>query len=326
MKKLLLSLAGAAALLATPAAAADMGAPVVTKAPVLAPAPSPWDIAFGGGLMTDYNFRGITQSDHGPAVTGYFEPRFNVNDWLQIYAGIAGTSTKLPTQPTAEVDLYGGIRPTFGAFALDIGFMYYLYPNETQFCGAPCPGSQPAFANGNTTLNETDYWEIYGKAAYTINDSIIVGANVFYSPSWLNTGADGTYLSGTAKFVAPGSFLPANIGAYLSGEFGHYWFGTTNFVPGVLVNNAGNGGIKLPEYSYWNVGVGLTFKAFTLDLRYHDTDLSKAQCNVLTGDPGATALNRPVRVNNTTTANGSNWCGEAFIAKLTFDTTLAALK
>ena len=47
-----------------------------------APAPTPfdpWDIAFGAAVMSDYVFRGVTQSNHGPSVAAYFEPRFNVN-------------------------------------------------------------------------------------------------------------------------------------------------------------------------------------------------------------------------------------------------------
>ena len=43
------------------------------------------------------------------------------------------------------------------------------------------------------------------------------------------TGADGTYASVTAKYVLPGTWLPnKDFGAFLSGEFGHYWFGRTN--------------------------------------------------------------------------------------------------
>ena len=71
--------------------------------------------------------------------------------------------------------------------------------------------------------------------------------------------------------------------------------------------------VALPDYTTWNLGVGFTWKVFTLDLRYYDTDLSKLNCNLLTGDPGANVT-------------GSKWCGEAFIAKLSFDLTLANLK
>ena len=40
----------------------------------------------------------------------------------------------------------------------------------------------------------------------------------------------------------------------------------------------------VPGSSYWNVGIGFNWKVFTLDLRYHDSDLSKAECNLLTAD------------------------------------------
>ena len=32
---------------------------------------------------------------------------------------------------------------------------------------------------------------------------------------------------------------------------------------------------------------GFTWKVFTLDLRYYDTDLSKGDCNAFTSDPTA---------------------------------------
>src|SRR6185436_3461162 len=133
MNKVVLSVAAALAFSAAPALAADMPA----KAPKVAPAaaPSPWDIAFGAAVMNDYNFRGISQSDRGPAAFAYFEPRFNITPDVQLYAGIAGTSVKLATDPSAEIDLYGGIRPTFGPVQFDIGGIYYWYPRETQFCG-----------------------------------------------------------------------------------------------------------------------------------------------------------------------------------------------
>ena len=75
----------------------------------------------------------------------------------------------------------------------------------------------------------------------------------------------------------------------------------------------------MPDYTYWNIGVGLTYKAMTVDLRYHDTDLSRGECFVLTGDlRGLPSGKGPL--------NSSKWCGEAFIAKVAFDTTLSALK
>ena len=77
MKKVTL-LATALAMVTGSALAADM--PVKAPPP---PAFDPWDVAFGGGIMSDYIFRGITQSNHQPSVAAYFEPRYNVTKDLQ---------------------------------------------------------------------------------------------------------------------------------------------------------------------------------------------------------------------------------------------------
>src|SRR5437016_4208468 len=104
MKRVVLSVVAAALFGSSSAIAADM--PVKAAAPP----PSPWDLAFGGGLMSDYIFRGITQSNHKPSVTAYFEPRYNFNKDLQGYVGISGESISFPNRAAAEIDLYAGIR------------------------------------------------------------------------------------------------------------------------------------------------------------------------------------------------------------------------
>jgi uncharacterized protein (TIGR02001 family) len=266
-------------------------------------------------VMTDYNFRGISQSDRGPSATAYFEPRFNINPTWQLYAGVAGWAVTLPTDPTAEIDLYGGIRATFGPLALDFGAMYYYYPKEKQH--AAVPGAPfPPFPNGNTTLDDTDFWEVYGKATYTFNDQFAAGLAVYYTPSWLNTGADGTYLSGNVKFTAPSAWFPKDWGFYVSGELAHYWLGTTDVVVGVF----GPPAWELPDYTTWNIGIGVTYKIFTLDFRYYDTDLSREECNILTADPSAAFGGAIDPIRN---PNGlrSKWCDSAFIVSLKGDLT-----
>src|SRR5947199_6215074 len=125
MKKIVL-LATALAMVSGSALAADMPVKAV-KAPPPAPF-EPWDIAFGAALMNDYIFRGVTQSNHQPSVTAYFEPRYNVTKDLQLYIGVAGESISFANRAAAEIDVYGGIRPTFGAFAFDFGLWGYFYP------------------------------------------------------------------------------------------------------------------------------------------------------------------------------------------------------
>src|SRR5262249_40876761 len=148
MKKVVLSLVAAlAALAAASAFAADMP----SKAPkVVAPAPppSPWDIAFGSALMTDYLFRGVTQSAHHPSVAAYFEPRYNINSNWQLYAGISGESIKFANNAAAEIDFYGGVRSTWGPVVFDVGIWEYYYPGGV--CYAP-PGVDPnCLSNFNT--------------------------------------------------------------------------------------------------------------------------------------------------------------------------------
>jgi uncharacterized protein (TIGR02001 family) len=274
--------------------------------------------------MTDYIWRGITQSNHKPSVTAYFEPRYNVNSNLQLYAGISGESIDFPNRAASEIDLYGGFRPTFGALALDFGFWYYYYPGGQ--CFGPNPGCVFAsLPNGNVAKADWSFWEIYAKPTWTINDQWAIGGNLYYSPNILNTGAPGTYVSGTVKYTAPASAaLGGSIGWYLSGEVGEQFLGTSDAFYGVPAFPAG---VPYVDYATWNVGLGLTWKVFTLDLRYYDTDLSKADCNVYTSDHTAGGF---VGSANTTLANpgglGSNWCGSTFVAKLAFDMTLGALK
>src|SRR6202000_3466855 len=125
MKKLVL-LATALAMVSSSALAADLAAMPV-KAPPPAPV-DPWDVAFGSAIMSDYIFRGVTQSNHQPSVTAYFEPRYNVSKDLQLYVGTSAESISFANRAAAEVDVYGGIRPTFDKFAFDFGLWGYLYP------------------------------------------------------------------------------------------------------------------------------------------------------------------------------------------------------
>jgi uncharacterized protein (TIGR02001 family) len=270
-------------------------APVIMKAPPAPPPPPIWDIAFGGSLATDYNFRGISQSDRHASASAYVEARWNASPTLQFYAGIAGSSISWPissalSDPAAEIDFMVGVRPTVDKWSFDFGAIYYYYPGET-----PIAGTVPLFT-------DSEFLELYGKVTYAVTDQIALGGNIYWSPDYLNYGIDSTYISGTVKLTAPSNLLPKDVGAYFSGEYGHMSLGATS-----------RQGVPIPSYNYWNAGIGWTWKAFTLDLRYHDTDLSQVQCLAVWN--GATPGSSTQKT-----------CGSAWIAKLAFDTTVAALK
>src|ERR1700737_3193658 len=241
------------------AVAADMPVKAVKAPPPVAF--DPWDVAFGSAIMNDYLFRGVTQSNHKPSVAAYFEPRYNVNKDLQLYIGVSGESISFTNRAAAEIDIYGGIRPTFGAFALDIGIWGYLYPGGS--CaegvltggipgGGVCPVSTNTIfvANGNVLKKDVSFFEVYGKGNYTINDNWQFGFTEFYTPSFLNSGAWGDYASITAKYIAPATvFGTSGVGMYVSGEFGRQFLGTTDAfygVPGFPL------GIKYADYNTWN--------------------------------------------------------------------------
>jgi hypothetical protein len=346
MNKVFISALAALAVSAAPAFAADLP----TKAPKAAVAePSPWDVAFGSALMNDYVFRGVTQSNHKASVAAYFEPRYNVSSSLQLYAGISGESISFPNNAAAEIDFYAGVRPTFGPVALDFGAWYYYYPggkcyNGIAF-GSDCQYNSGGLAGngvipstwngvgGNVVKANVSFFELYAKGVYTMGDWAF-GANFYYSPSFLNSGAPGEYASGTIKYTAPDKMALGPLGWYVSGEFGRQWLGTSDSFYGIpagtLIAGGGStngsqvGGINYVDYNTWNVGIGFTYKVATLDLRYSDTNLSKGDCNAFTSAQTGTGYSNVTAINPS--GLGSNWCGATFIAKLSVDLTAASLK
>src|SRR6478736_5050756 len=253
MKKMVL-VAATLAMTAGSAFAADMA----VKAPPPPPF-EPWDFAFGSALMNDYIFRGITQSAHKPSVAAYFEPRYNINKDVYLYAGLGGARIDFPNRPAAEVDIYAGLRPTFGPVAFDFGGWYYWYPGGQCF-NAAVPSCSPSggvgavnLPNGNVIKADVSFWEVYGKVNYTVNDNIALGAYVYYSPNVLNTGASGVFYGGTAKYTW--AAFSNGVAPYISGEVGHWALGTSDafygctITAGCLANNPG--GVNYKDYTTW---------------------------------------------------------------------------
>ena len=184
--------------------------------------------------MNDYIFRGVTQSGHKPSVAAYFEPRYNINSNLQLYAGLSGESIKFANNAAAEIDFYGGVRPTFGPLAFDFGFWYYCYPGGHCYGQGPTQACDPALRrrrNSDQTATSPSPSRASTKStarSLTPGPTGHSARNFYYSPNFLNLGADGEYLSGTIKFTAPEKMAIGPFGWYVSGEFGHQWLGTSD--------------------------------------------------------------------------------------------------
>lgn len=243
------------------------------------------EFSFRGGFATDYIYRGTTLSDHKPAVGAAVEATF-----AQLYAGVAVASVKLPTQPAAEISMSGGVRQKIGDIDFDLGVTYFHYPGEI------------------STSPSTDYWQAAIRADKRIAESLRVAGGFAYSPNVSNTGAWSWYAAGGVGIDVPSRLLPADIGVSFTGGAGYSWFGN---------QSPEFGGFPLPAYLNWQAGVTFTYKIFNLDLRYYDTNLTKENCFVLTGDPNA----RPGgAVDLVTNPEGltSRWCSATFVAKISF--------
>jgi uncharacterized protein (TIGR02001 family) len=295
MKKTVITLA-ALALTSGSALAADL---LSKKAPAAPVAVSPWDFTVGGGLTSNYLFRGISQSNNGPSGNVNAELRYTIDPTWQLYLGTAASSIKLTNQassPSVEINAIGGVRATLGAFTFDVGAIGYIYPYNTNETGN-------SYNGGKFWITNPSWYEGYAKASYNVTDAFTLGANLFMTPSYLDFGANGTYVSATAKYTI-GDFA-------LSGEFGRQYLGKTDAAhePTLPVN-----GRNLPDYNYWNAGASYAYKFATLDLRYHSTDMNKAECAAITGST----------INATTAV--SKYCGTAFVGTISFALTGKDLK
>lgn len=144
-------------------------------------------------LTSDYKYRGITQSDGAPMVSGSF-------DWASddFYVGAWASGVDFGDGTSTEIDIYAGFTPTVGAFDLDLGVIYYAYPD------APDDPEQ-AFV------------EVYAGASTNVA-GVDIGASYAYSPEFYGeTGAAG-YLS--ASLGVP---LGENFGVDVSAGYSDFY-------------------------------------------------------------------------------------------------------
>lgn len=242
-------------------------------------------------IATDYVYRGVTLSDRKPALGASFEAAFD-----KLYASITMASVRLPTEPSSEISTAIGLRPKLGNVELDLAWTYYAYPGEKWWLLGPTGG--------------TDYWEASLRAEAQLTEALRVGGGFAWSPNVSNTGAWGQYYAAGLSYDLPRAVLANGLGVSLSGSLGYSRFGNMENVLG---------GFPLPAYLNWNAGATFTWKALSFDLRYYDTNLSKENCYIYTGDTDAVAggvidpLRNPEGLR-------SRWCGATLVAKLVFAT------
>ena len=95
-----------------------------------APAEPESTLAFNAGAVSEYRYRGISQSRLQPALQGGVDytdkSGFYVGAWASTIKWIKDAGGSAPM----ELDLYGGYKGTAGDVAYDVGFLRYEYSNN----------------------------------------------------------------------------------------------------------------------------------------------------------------------------------------------------
>jgi hypothetical protein len=151
--------------------------------------------------------------------------------------------------------------------------------------------------------------------SHKLTDKVTLGSTLAYAPDVWQTGAWGTYAAVALSFDLPSELLPTGLGWVLSFDLGRSLFGRTSSGGGV---SAAGGGLPLPAYTNWRAGLTFSYRAFKLGLNYTDTNLSKENCYVMTGDLGAIPGSARNPGNNPLGLQ-SGLCGATFSATLGFE-------
>jgi uncharacterized protein (TIGR02001 family) len=204
-------------------------------------------------LVSDYRFRGVSQTDEEMAIQG----GVTVTHESGLYAGawgsnLAGWGTF--GGANMELDLYAGYKLPIGAATLDVGLTWYMYPGG---------------------LDTTDFAEPYVKLSTTVGPVSLL-AGVAYAPAQKalgnvsNTPAgaigdkeDNLYLWGDISGGIPGT--PVTLKSHLGYSSGNPGLGP-------------NGTSLAPTGKYWDwlVGADVVVGPVTLGIAYVDTSISNA--------------------------------------------------
>lgn len=154
------------------------------------------------GMVTDYVYRGITQSDEGPAVQGGFD----VDHSSGLYAGIWGSNVDFNDGDEAhvETDFYIGYASEFQGFSYDLGAIYYAYP-------------------GADSDLDYDFFEVAAALGYDFDFMALSGA-INYSPEYFGETGDAVYYAVNVDVPLPYDFSLAGHAGYQTIDEGEDYF------------------------------------------------------------------------------------------------------
>ena len=212
-------------IVSTPALAQEEEAPAVT-------------VTGGATVVSDYRFRGISQTDKNFAVQG----TFTVAHKSGFYAAVWGSTVDeyVAAGGDQEIDLIAGFKKTFGGTTVDVGVLYYYYPGAEQII--------PGYSS--------DFFEPYIGVSHTFGP-VTGKVSAAYAPksAALSIGAgkeDNLYVAFDLSGGIPNT--PVSLSAHLGHSYG----------PSFLTIGKG--------YTDWNVGATYTWKNLIFGVSYVDTN------------------------------------------------------
>lgn len=230
-----------------------VSAPAMAQDDPAARGPSAFTVSGSATLVSDYRFRGVSQSDGDLAIQG----SLNVDHESGFYAGAFASSLDgygSVGGADVELDLYGGYRRTVGAATLDGGLLYYLYP------GGP---------------DDTDFAELYANVSSTLGPGTVkLGAayaprqralaNVSAAPNSRGQRQDNLYLFADASAAVVGT--PVTVRAHIGRSDGNSGLGPNNTS-------------LSPTGRYWDYSIGAdaVLLGVTFGLAYVDTDIGRRE-------------------------------------------------
>jgi len=166
---------------------AFLAASALISAPAMA-----WESADGQhstsasvAMSSDYMWRGYSQTDNEPAISGSFD----YGHASGFYAGTWASNVDFGDNTSQEIDIYAGFSSEFGdsGVSYDIGLLRYIYPDE------------------NYGWNE--FYASFGYSYFSVG--------IAHSGSVYDSGEDGTYYSLGFDYDLPmGVALSAGVGFY----------------------------------------------------------------------------------------------------------------
>jgi uncharacterized protein (TIGR02001 family) len=170
-------------------------------------------------LATDYTWRGISQSNGDPAISGGFDYANGM-----FYAGVWAANVDFDDASDANIEVYGGIASEFAnGVTWDLGVIYYVYPDSED--------------------SDLDFVELKGALGYAFDGGLSVGGEVYYDPDNKNL-----YLNATAGFALSENFgIDGSVGNYSFDAGGDY----TNWSLGATTAAAGFGF----DLRYWGTDI-----------------------------------------------------------------------